>query len=147
MMVVTACAWTVSLCQPVVTGLDSRVVLHLSLGMAWKNGLYKVKCNGRFHLMRVSVIGGKKMYRLDHGLFEPIEKLQEMEGYIEVVCEVNEKFISRDDVRQQKITISWCDHENREFRMTVRDVWALRNILLDYPFLKDPFQYTPRKTR
>jgi hypothetical protein len=31
--------------------------------------------------------------------------------------------------------------------MTVRDVWALRNILLDYPFLKDPFKYTPRKTR
>ena len=108
------------------------------------NGLYKVKCNGRYHLMRVSTEGGRKLYKIDQGLYEPIEKLQEMEGYIELICQVNERSISNDDIRQPRITISWQDHEQREFRMTVRDVWALRNILLEYPFLKDPFQYKPR---
>jgi len=113
--------------------------------MAWVNGLYKVKCSGRYQLMRVSVQNGKKVFKLDHGQYEPIEKLQEMEGYIELICQVNEQNITRHDIKQPTITIRWQDAEQREFRMTVRDVWALRNILQEFPFLKVPFNYLPRK--
>ncbi len=85
------------------------------------------------------------MFKLDQIPYEPIERLQETEGHIELICKVNEHSLTSNDIQQPRITISWQDKEQREFRMTVRDVWALRGILLEFPFLKTPFQYTPRK--
>lgn len=95
--------------------------------------------------MRVGVQHGKKMFKLDHGPYENIEKLSDMEEYLELICQVNESNLANQDVRQPRITIAWQDSEQREFRMTVRDVWALRNILLEFPFLKHSFDYLPRK--
>lgn len=85
------------------------------------------------------------MFKLDHGQYEPIEKLYELDEYLEMICQVNESTISHRDIKQARITIAWQDSEQREFRMTVRDVWALRNILLEFPFLKVTFDYLPRR--
>ncbi|WKZ61361.1 MAG: hypothetical protein QY309_07695 [Cyclobacteriaceae bacterium] len=48
----------------------------LCLGMALVNGLYKIKFNRRYHLMRIGTPSGKKMFKLDHGDWEPLEKLK-----------------------------------------------------------------------
>ncbi len=95
--------------------------------------------------MRVGMQQGRKMFKLDHGPWEPIEKLHGTEDSLELICQVNEHQPSRADIKEPRITISWVDNEQREFRMTVRDVWALRNILQEFPFLKIPFNYLPRK--
>jgi hypothetical protein len=108
-------------------------------------GLYKVKYKGRYQLLRISLIAGKKYYRLDHGSCEPIDRLFELGGELELISIVNEDLLANEDIRQARITISWKDKEEREFSMTVCDVWSLRNILLEFPFLKRPFNYLPRR--
>lgn len=108
-------------------------------------GLYKIKFKGGFHLLRIAVQGGKKVFKIDHGVFEPMERLHNTEEYLEVINKVNERTISKDDVFQAKITISWEDRDGRSFSMTVRDLWRLRSILQELPFLQVPLNYTPRK--
>lgn len=112
--------------------------------MALVNGLYKVKFNRRYHLMRIGTPSGKKMFKLDHGDWEPIEKLNGLEEALELLCQVDERTVHK-DIKEPRLTISWQDSEQREFRMTVRDTWALRNILHEFPFLQEPFSYIPRK--
>ena len=85
------------------------------------------------------------MFKIDHGMYEPLERLANTEEYMEVICRVNERAISRQEVHDHKITISWEDSENRRFSMTMRNLWTLRSILLDLPFLQGPFQYTRKK--
>ena len=96
-------------------------------------------------MLRVAVQQGKKVFKIDHGLYEPIERLANTEEYIEVICRVNERALSKQEVHDHKITISWEDGENRRFSMTMRNLWTLRSILLDLPFLQGPFQYTRKK--
>jgi hypothetical protein len=64
---------------------------------------------------------------------------------LEVICKVNERTISKQEIQDQKITISWEDSEHRRFSMTMRNLWTLKSILLDLPFLQGPFQYTKKK--
>lgn len=108
-------------------------------------GLYKIKFNGGYHLLRISVQEGKKVFKIDHGNFEPMERLQNTDEYLEIISRINERYISDYDIFKPKITISWEDKDQRGFSMSVRDLWALRNILLELPFLQRPFQYTPKK--
>jgi hypothetical protein len=113
--------------------------------MVSEAGLYKIKFMGGYHLLRVSVQGGKKVFKIDHGLYEPMERLHKTEEYLEVICRVNENTISKDDIFHAKITISWEDRERRGFSMTMRDLWTLRTILHELPFLQGPLNYTPGK--
>jgi len=108
-------------------------------------GLYKIKFKGGYHFLRLSIQGGKKVFKIDHGNFEPIERLHHTEDAIEVICQVNEKNISPKDVRYPKMTLSWEDSEHRRFTMTFCDLWVLRNILQEFPFLQGPLNYTKRK--
>lgn len=95
--------------------------------------------------MRIVIMNGRKMFSIDGIPEEPIERLQETEGYLEVVCEVKESNISYQDIRKPRITISWEDQEQRQFSISTRDVWGLRGILQTFPFLQIPFHYKPRK--
>jgi len=72
-------------------------------------GLYKVKYKGHYQLLRISLISGKKFYRLDHGSCEPIERLYELGGELELISIVNEDLLGNEDIRHARITISWKD--------------------------------------
>ena len=108
-------------------------------------GLYKIKFKGGYHLLRVAIQDKKKVFKIDHSIFEPIERLHNTDDYIEVICRINERTISSQDVHHPKITISWEDSEHRKFSMTMRNLWRLKSILLDLPFLQGPFQYVKKK--
>jgi hypothetical protein len=111
--------------------------------MTMGTGLYKIKYKGRFQLLRIQIIKKQKFFKLNHAQFEPIERLHEMSDEVEFICRVNEDMLN-EEIKQARITISWKDEELREFSMTVCDVWSLRNILLEFPFLKRSFNYLPR---
>lgn len=97
-----------------------------------------------YHLLRVGMWQGQKMFKLDLGPWEPMEKLHGTEDALELLCQVDERKVHK-DVKEPRLTISWQDSEQREFRMTVRGTLALRNILQEFPFLQEPFSYLPRK--
>ena len=108
-------------------------------------GLYKIKFKGGYHLLRVALQNGKKVFKIDHGNYEPLERLSNTDEYLEVICRVNERYISKQEIQDHKITISWEDSEKRRFSMTMRNLWTLKSILLELPFLQAPFQYTKKK--
>ncbi len=108
-------------------------------------GLYKIKFKGGYHLLRVATQNGNKVFKIDHGVFEPIERLAKTDDYLEVICKINERAISKQEIQDHKITISWEDSEHRRFSMTMRNHWTLKSILLDLPFLQGPFQYTKKR--
>ena len=108
-------------------------------------GLYKIKFKGGYHLLRIAIQAGKKVFKIDHGIFEPMERFHNTDEYLEVICKINECNISKGEVQHPKITISWEDNEYRRFSMTVRDVWMLKSILQDVPFLQGSFQYVKKK--
>lgn len=113
--------------------------------MALTPGLYKVKIRKAFHLLRIRAANNKLWYSLDNHPEQPVERLVDAEGHVEVIEKVSENSIRYHDIRKARIHISWEDHENRKFEIAVSDVWALRGIFYAFPFLQNAFQYKPRK--
>ena len=94
-------------------------------------------------LLRVTGVGEKRRYFIDHDTNgQHPNEMNELTGY-----EILSRYEQDPQIGNCKITLSFVDAGGQEFFWTVRDTWALRNVLESISWLKKPFGYVPRRKR
>lgn len=101
-------------------------------------GLYKVKKDNHYHLLRVVGYGEKRMCFIDHSSIP--ENLNEEYKLIK-------KYTTPPEVVKGTLTITFQDQDRNEFSFTVRDAWALREIFETFPWLQKPLNYLKNRSR
>lgn len=117
-------------------------------------GLYKVikyryfhgrKRKTSAHLLRIEGTGEQRKVYFDHSL-HPIdmENFQNLQASdFEVVGRINHKPV----VHHARVSLSFHDRAEDEFKLSARSLQELREIFDLYPWLKEPFQYVRRSQR
>jgi hypothetical protein len=96
-----------------------------------------------FSFLRVVGNGDKRMYHIDHSNGRPSHQMGDFFHEYEIVC----KLQSEPSIHRCEIVLSFCDHEGDEFLFTMADVWVLKHLFEELPWLQKPFQFVPRKNK
>ena len=94
----------------------------------------------RTHLLRVTGIGEKRKYFIDHDTLG--ERLNSVD--FERDYEIVSKYNNAPEVNKAEITISFSDGAGDYFRFTVTDAWLLRRLFEEMPWLQKGFGYEAR---
>lgn len=94
------------------------------------------------HLLRVTGTGPSRKYFIDHDTIGEASF-----GSFENDYEIVTRYPVTPEVNKAQITISFSYGTGDHFEFTVFDVWRLRHLFEEMPWLQKSFGYEPRKAR
>jgi len=117
-----------------------------------ESGLYKIKIHRlpgiikaskiipqpSAHLLLIKGKGEKRIYQIDNDLSFSHANFEEDE--IEIVKRLPQPFIDL-----PAIYITWRDEDGDTYSMRAHDAWELRHLFEEREYLRQPFNYKPKK--
>jgi len=108
----------------------------------YNEGRTKRANHNQLHILRVVGIGEQQKIFINNDILGSLNNdvFKNLDDY-----EIVSKYSREPEISNCIMTLSFTDSSGDHFSFSVRDAWALRNMFNEMTWLRQPFDYVPRK--